>query len=95
MFLPYFIPGDIGYFNKDSNLYIVDRLKELIKYKAAQVAPAELEATLLTHPSIADAAVIGIPDEEAGELPKAFVVLKEGTEATEQEVMDHVAGKLI
>ena len=49
-------------------------LKELIKYKGYQVAPAELEALLLTHPAIADAAVIGIPDEQAGEIPKAFVV---------------------
>jgi acyl-CoA synthetase (AMP-forming)/AMP-acid ligase II len=53
---------------------IVDRLKELIKYKGYQVAPAELEGLLLTHPSIADAAVIGLPDEEAGEVPKAFVM---------------------
>ena len=51
-------------------------LKELIKYKGIQVAPAELEALLLTHPAVADAAVIGMPDEEAGEVPKAFVVLK-------------------
>ena len=58
-----------------------------------QVAPAELEATLLTHPSIADAAVIGIPDVEAGELPKAFVVLKPSQQVTEEDVAKYVAGK--
>ncbi|XP_072045292.1 uncharacterized protein [Amphiura filiformis] len=86
--------GDIGYFSKDGNLYIIDRLKELIKYKAAQVAPAELEALLLTHPSVADAAVIGIPDEEAGELPKAFVVLKGDVEITEEELCTFVADQV-
>ena len=53
---------------------IVDRLKELIKYKGFQVAPAELEALIINHPEVADVAVIGVPDEECGELPKAFVV---------------------
>ena len=70
--------GDIGHIDVDGHLYIVDRLKELIKYKGFQVAPAELEALLLTHPQIADAAVIGLPDEEAGEIPSAYVVLKPG-----------------
>jgi acyl-CoA synthetase (AMP-forming)/AMP-acid ligase II len=69
--------GDIGHFDADGYLYIVDRAKELIKYKGHQVAPAELEALLLTHPAVADAAVIPVPDEVAGELPKAFVVLKQ------------------
>ena len=59
--------GDIGYADEDGYFWIVDRLKELIKYKGYQVAPAELEALLLTHPAVADAAVIGVPDEEAGE----------------------------
>ncbi|XP_014681681.1 PREDICTED: 4-coumarate--CoA ligase-like 7 [Priapulus caudatus] len=66
--------GDVGYVDEDECLYIVDRIKELIKYKAYQVAPAELEAKLLQHPSVADAAVIGVPDEEAVEHPKAYVV---------------------
>ena len=66
--------GDIGYYDEDGDFFIVDRLKELIKVKGFQVAPAELEALLLEHPLIADAAVIGIPDERAGERPKAFVV---------------------
>jgi acyl-CoA synthetase (AMP-forming)/AMP-acid ligase II len=68
--------GDVGQMDEDGYLYIVDRIKELIKYKGYQVAPAELEALLASHPLIADAAVIGCPDEEAGEIPKAFVVLK-------------------
>lgn len=66
--------GDIAKFDADGYMFIVDRLKELIKYKGFQVAPAELEATLVTMEGITDAAVIGLPDEEAGELPIAFVV---------------------
>ena len=68
--------GDIGHVDADGYFTIVDRLKELIKYKGFQVAPAELEAVLCTHPAVADAAVIPMPDDECGEVPKAFVVLK-------------------
>lgn len=81
--------GDIGYADEDGYFYIVDRLKELIKYKGLQVAPAELEAVLLTHPAVADAAVIGIADEEAGEVPKGFVVLKGASDA--DSIMRYVA----
>jgi acyl-CoA synthetase (AMP-forming)/AMP-acid ligase II len=84
--------GDIGYVDDDGDFYIVDRLKELIKYKGFQVAPAELEGLLLSHPAIADAAVIPSPDEEAGEVPKAFVVLN--TELTAEEIMAWVAGQV-
>ncbi|MDX6582954.1 MAG: hypothetical protein QOI10_2138 [Solirubrobacterales bacterium] len=66
--------GDVAVVDGDGFFAIVDRLKELIKYKGFQVAPAELEALIITHPQVADVAVIGVPDEEAGELPKAFVV---------------------
>jgi acyl-CoA synthetase (AMP-forming)/AMP-acid ligase II len=66
--------GDVAVADEDGWFTIVDRVKELIKYKGFQVAPAELEALLIAHPEVADCAVIGIPDEEAGELPKAFVV---------------------
>ena len=69
--------GDIAHFDADGYLFITDRLKELIKVKGFQVAPAELEALLLTHPAITDAAVIGIDDPEAGEVPMAFVTAKE------------------
>ena len=88
----WFHTGDIGYTDEDGYFYIVDRLKELIKYKGNQVAPAELEALLLTHPAVMDAAVIPSPDEEAGEVPKAFVVLKGKAEGS--ELMEYVAGKV-
>lgn len=86
--------GDIGYVDEDDDFYIVDRLKELIKYKGFQVAPAELEALLLTHEGIADAAVIPSPDEEAGEVPKGFVVLKPGVSMSDEELMGWVAGQV-
>ena len=78
--------GDIGHIDADGHLFVVDRLKELIKYKGFQVPPAELEALLLTHPQIADAAVIGLPDDEAGEIPAAYVVLKQGQDATAADI---------
>ena len=84
--------GDIGHVDADDHFFIVDRLKELIKYKGFQIAPAELEALLLTHPAIADAAVIPIPDEEAGEVPKAFLVLRPEHDVSEQEVQGFIAG---
>ena len=68
--------GDVGYVDDEGWFFIVDRTKELIKYKGMQVAPAELEALLLTHPNILDAAVVRRADEEAGEVPKAYIVLK-------------------
>ena len=83
--------GDIGKADADSYLYVVDRLKELIKYKGFPIAPAELEAAVQSHPAVADAAVIPSPDEEAGEVPKAFVVLRPGAQATAEDIMAHVA----
>ena len=84
--------GDIGYADDAGHFFIVDRAKELIKYKGFQVPPAELEALLLTHAAVADAAVIPCQDDEAGEIPKAFVVLK--GEATAEELMDFVAARV-
>lgn len=84
--------GDIGYIDDDGYIFIVDRVKELIKYKGFQVAPAELEAVLLSHPAIADAAVIGTPDEEAGELPKAFVVTR--APVTTDEIIAYVTERV-
>ncbi|CAL7949583.1 unnamed protein product [Xylocopa violacea] len=78
--------GDVGYYDEEGYFYIVDRMKELIKYKGFQVPPAELEAILLMCPEIKDAAVIGLPDEEAGELPTAFVVKQEGSNITAEDV---------
>lgn len=83
--------GDIGYFDNDFEFFIVDRIKELIKYKGFQVPPAEIEALLLTHPKIKDAAVIGKPDEEAGELPMAFVVKQANVELSADDVIKFVA----
>jgi len=86
--------GDVAEVDEDGHFSIVDRVKELIKFKGFQVPPAELEALLVSHPAIADVAVIGVPDEEAGELPKAFVVLAPGQQLSEQEVKDFVADKV-
>jgi acyl-CoA synthetase (AMP-forming)/AMP-acid ligase II len=83
--------GDIGYADEDGYLFVVDRVKELIKYKGMQVAPAELEAVIQAHPAVADVAVIPVPMLEVGEIPKAFVVLKPNARATDEEIMAHVA----
>ena len=96
-FLKYFsfpILGDIGKQDADGFLYIVDRLKELIKYKAFQVAPASLEDILLRHDAVADVGVIGVPDVEAGELPRAYVVKKHGRAISEKELQDFVSGNI-
>lgn len=84
--------GDLGYADAEGHFYVVDRLKELIKVKGFQVAPAELEAVLLAHPAVADAAVIPFPDALAGEVPKAFVVLR--TAGTAEELMAFVAARV-
>ncbi|MBV8941008.1 MAG: AMP-binding protein [Solirubrobacterales bacterium] len=84
--------GDVARIEESGALRIVDRTKELIKYKAYQIAPAELEALLLTHPAIADAAVIPLPDEEGGEVPKAFVVTNRSI--TPEEVSQFVAQRV-
>jgi len=85
--------GDVARLQENGSVRIVDRIKELIKYKGEQIAPAELEALLLTHPVITDAAVIPIPDEEAGEVPKAFVVTTGSItpEEVARFVAEHVA----
>jgi len=84
--------GDIAYADSDGHFFIVDRAKELIKYKGFQVAPAELEALLLSHPAISDAAVIPVPDDEAGELPKAYVV--RNLDVSGAEIMEFIAGQV-
>jgi acyl-CoA synthetase (AMP-forming)/AMP-acid ligase II len=85
--------GDVAVVDEDGFFKIVDRLKELIKYKGYQVAPAELEALIMGHPAVADVAVIGIPDEEAGELPKAFVVPAD-EQIDPEELMGWVTGQV-
>ncbi len=84
--------GDVGYADEDGCFFIVDRVKELIKYKGLQIAPAELEAILVSHPSVADAAVIPMASEEAGEVPKAFVVLK--SDVPPDQIMSYVAERV-
>ncbi|HKP45467.1 MAG TPA: AMP-binding protein [Pyrinomonadaceae bacterium] len=84
--------GDVGYGDEDGHFFIVDRAKELIKYKGFQVPPAELEAVLLTHPAVADAAVIPCQDDEAGEVPKAVIVLKDKCGA--EQIMEFVAARV-
>jgi acyl-CoA synthetase (AMP-forming)/AMP-acid ligase II len=87
--------GDLARVDSYGCVYIVDRLKELIKYKGYQVPPAELESVLLSHPGVADAAVIGVMDTETGEeVPKAFVVKQSGAELTAEEVIEFVAGQV-
>jgi acyl-CoA synthetase (AMP-forming)/AMP-acid ligase II len=86
--------GDVARVGADGNFAIVDRLKELIKYKGYQVAPAELEAILLEHPDVADVAVIPVEDEEAGELPKAVVVCRPGSNPSPEELMEFVAAQV-
>ena len=83
--------GDVAIIDEDHHMTIVDRVKELIKYNGFQVPPAELEALLITHPEVNDVAVIGIPDESAGELPKAFIVRSPGSEVTAEDLQAFVA----
>jgi len=86
--------GDIVRADDDDYIWVLDRKKELIKYKGFQVPPAELEGLLLGHPAVADAAVIGVQDEESGEVPKAFVVAKEGQSPSAEEIMEYIAGQV-
>jgi long-chain acyl-CoA synthetase len=87
--------GDIGHVDADGFTYIVDRKKEMIKYKGFGIAPAEIESLLMEHPAVMDSAVIGIPDDEAGELPKGFVVIRKGHEdVTPDDILVFANGKL-
>ncbi len=87
--------GDVAIIDEHQHVSIVDRLKELIKYKGFQVPPAELEALIVTHPKVADVAVIGMPDDEAGEVPKAFVVALPDQTVTLEEIQELVAEHLV
>ena len=88
--------GDIGKYDEEERFYITNRLKELIKYKGWQIAPAELEDVLLTHPAVADVGVVGVEAAEDGdgEVPRAFIVLKPGSQLTQQDVAQFMEGKL-
>jgi acyl-CoA synthetase (AMP-forming)/AMP-acid ligase II len=86
--------GDLGKIDKDGYLYIVDRKKEIIKCMGFTIGPADLEAVLLQHSCVADCAVIAKPDPVAGEIPKAYVALRPGAKATEEELIEFVAEKV-
>jgi len=86
--------GDIAQVDEEGYVYLVDRKKELIKYKGYQVPPAELEALLMEHPAVGDVAVIPKPDPESGEIPKAFVILKPTEEATADDIIQFVADRV-
>lgn len=90
----YLHTGDIVEVGAYGEVYVVDRLKELIKYKGYQVAPAELEALLLTHPDIYDAAVVAYPDEDAGEVPRAFIVRQPGSDLDQKQVTAFVTERV-
>jgi len=90
----WYYSGDIGYVDERGYLFVRDRKKEMIKFKGFGIAPAEIESLLLEHPAVADAAVIGKPHPEAGEIPKAFVVRKPGQTLTAADVAAFVKGRL-
>lgn len=83
--------GDLCYINNEGFMFFVDRIKELIKYKAYQVPPAELEHLLNSHPDVVEAAVVPFPDEEAGQVPAAFVVRRSGSDIDESQIKDFIA----
>lgn len=86
--------GDIARLDRDGYVYIVDRKKDMIKYNGFSVAPAEVEAVLFQHPAIADCAVIGKPDVQAGEIPKAIVMLRPGEEVTAETLIEFVEARV-
>ena len=90
----WFKTGDIAKMDENGYVYIVDRKKDMINVAGFKVYPREVEEVLYTHPKIADAAVVGIPDEVKGEVPKVFIVLKPGEAATEKEIIDYVREKI-
>ncbi|KAK3578369.1 hypothetical protein CHS0354_025464 [Potamilus streckersoni] len=91
----YFKTGDIGYIDSEGFLFIVDRIKDIIKYKGHQVSPARLEDVLLKHLDVEDAAVIGMADADSGEVPQAFVVRRLGSTVTSEVLNKHIAGRLL
>ena len=90
----WFHSGDLGYLDADGYLYVVDRKQDLIITGGANIYPVEIEEVLYTHPAVALAAVIGVPDDVKGELARAYIVLKKDMTATEQEIIDFVRGRI-
>lgn len=94
----YLRTGDLAYYDTDRDFFIIDRIKEIIKYKGFQVSPVELELILIKHPAVKDAAVIGKPDDKCGELPVALIVIDKNSNSychklLTQELIDYIAGK--
>jgi 4-coumarate--CoA ligase len=87
--------GDVAHYDKDGYIYITDRIKELIKVNGFPVAPAELEALLLTHPAVADVAVIGIPDDKSQEAPRAYIVITEGVIIGAEDIYAWVSKRVV
>ncbi|XP_067011346.1 uncharacterized protein [Anabrus simplex] len=87
--------GDVVYYDEDEYFFIVDRTKELIKVKGNQVSPTELENIIMELPDVSDVAVVGIPDDKAGEIPRAFVVLRPNSKLTEGEIIEHVKPRVV
>lgn len=83
--------GDIGYVNQTGDLFYVDRIKEMIKYKLYSIIPAEIEGFLYNQEGVSDACVVGVPDPVDGELVRAYVLLKKGAQITEKKLVDAVA----
>lgn len=94
----WFRSGDCGYIDKDNNLFLTDRYKEIIKYNGFQVAPAQLEGLLIGHPAVNDVAVIGVYSEDrATEMPRAYVVIRDGHDPStelEQDILDWLHKKV-
>ena len=90
----FFRTGDVGYMDKEGFIFIVDRIKDMINASGFKVYPRRIEDALYEHNAVAEVTVVGIPDEYRGEAPKAFVKLKEGKDATQQELLQFLRGKL-
>jgi acyl-CoA synthetase (AMP-forming)/AMP-acid ligase II len=88
----WFRTGDIGHYDEDERLFVTDRLKELIKFKAWSVAPAEIESCLLSHESVDSVVVIGVKHKTDGQFPRAYVRVKDGKCVTEEELIEFVRG---
>ncbi|KAF3338828.1 putative 4-coumarate--CoA ligase 2 [Carex littledalei] len=87
--------GDIGFVDDDDEVFIVDRIKEIIKFKGFQVPPAELESLIINHPSITDAAVVAQMHEVAGEVPVAFVVRSNDSDITEEAIKEYISNQVV
>lgn len=86
--------GDVGYYDDEQCFFVVDRIKDMFKYRSWHIQPAELEAILLTHPAVKEAAVIGVPHEVDGDHPVGFIVLQPGQPASAREILDFFNDKV-